>query len=114
MKTFNDLKFEPHGNRGEDFPLAAFVQDETLVGVGAVQARLDFDNDYGISVLTGSEFFHISEAEPYELGLFHKGHLVYDDDLFTDVIGFCDEKRVTEIMAYIQEKTEKDATQTTL
>lgn len=104
MKTFNDLEFKPHGCAGDLFPPAILIQDETRVGDDSRQARMDFDNGYGISVVTGSSFFHIDENGPYEVALFNRGHIGYDDDRFIDVVGYCDEDAVTELMAYIQAK----------
>lgn len=111
MKTFKDLEFKPHGNRGVDF-LDEFVditliQDETKISGEAVQARLDFDNGYGVSVLTGSSFFHIDEDGPYEMALFKNGHIHYirdtDDKTFEDVVDYCDEEEITHLMKVIQE-----------
>ena len=60
MKRFKDLEFEPH-------PL----------GLGS-QARITFDNGYGVSVLLG-ESFYSDGVSSYELGGFGPGGL--DEDL---------------------------------
>lgn len=88
MKTFNDLDFEVHNNITIGF---------------ATHARLDFDNGHGISVITGYHAYGEGDT-PYEAALFSGGHLAYDDDLFVDVVGHCDEDAITKLMAYIQEK----------
>ncbi len=89
MKTFNDLKFNLHPKRGLD-----------------TQAIMFFDNGYGISVITGEYAYGYGER-PYECAVI-KGNnenweITYDTPITNDVIEYCDEKEVTEIMKQIQE-----------
>lgn len=90
MKTFKDLVFNKHFN----FPSFA------------TQAKMFFPNGYGISVVTG-EFAYSNRENPYECGVL-KGNsdewsLTYDTPITNDVIGYCNEEKVTEIMKQIQE-----------
>ena len=89
MKTFNDLKFKPHRNPGFD-----------------TQSVMFFDNGYGISVITGERAYG-DDKSPYECAVI-KGNkenwsIVYDTPITNDVIGYCDEDKITEIMKQIQE-----------
>lgn len=87
MKTFKDLKFEPHkGLKG-----------------GAKQAVIFFPNGYGASVVTGDKFFYTSPGRPYELAVLDKDfNLVYDTPVTDDVVGHCTEEMVTELLHQIQ------------
>jgi hypothetical protein len=88
MKTFKDLKFEPH----------------KVLSVGAKQAVLLFPNGYGASVVTGSSFFYTSPSHPYELAVLDKDYnLVYDTPITNDVIGHCTEENITQLLKDIQE-----------
>lgn len=66
-------------------------------------AGLDFDNGYGVSVVTGvlalgtSDKAHEGSA-PYEIAVTKNGKLCYDTGITNDVIGYCTEDEVTEIM----------------
>jgi hypothetical protein len=91
MKTFDDLEFFPHPND-------PFEQSK--------QARLDFPNGYGVSVITGY-FAYSTDEEPYEVAVMYKGQLCYDTPVTEDVIGFCTPSRVTVIMRQVQELPEK-------
>lgn len=96
MKTFKDLKFEPH-------PL------------GGKCAYFRFDNKRAVSVITGDGFL-TSDDKPYEVGfikLDHKLGCVYldrdsnsvalvEDADHNDVAGYCTEDEVTLIMKAIQ------------
>ena len=57
MKTFKDLVFYEHPGSSN-----------------MIQARLNFDNGYGISVIKG-EFAYGDENCPYEIAVLHNGHL---------------------------------------
>ena len=81
---FEDLEFKTHG-----------------IGGDATQARVDFDNGYGASVITGS-MFYTSESHPYELAVFHGGHLTYTSGITDDVLGRLDKDEVMEYLAKIE------------
>jgi len=87
MKTFEDLEFNVHPN--------------SLFGFNG-QAKMDFDNGYGVSVITG-EYAYTSELEPYEIAILHDGIITYDTHISDDVIGYCTQEKVTEIMKQVQE-----------
>jgi hypothetical protein len=86
MKTFKDLVFEQH----------------RVVGFGT-QAKLTFDNGYGISVITGESAYGGGDA-PYEAAVLNKsGGLCYSTDVTDDVMGHLNEDSVTDKMKQIQE-----------
>ena len=85
MKTFDDLKFTKHP-----------------IGVG-VQARIQFDNGYGASVVQG---YYINGGDKglYELAVLdNEGHVTYDTPIANDVIGYLTEEEVTNVLKQIQE-----------
>jgi hypothetical protein len=51
------------------------------------QARIDFPNGYGASVVTGA-IFYTSPDCPYELAVFKGGDLCYTTPITNDVIGY--------------------------
>lgn len=86
MKTFNDLKF-----------------NRTTTPFGFIdRARLQFPNGYGISVIRGT-YSYRGDEELYECAVLKDNRLCYDTPITSDVIGYCDEDKVTEIMKQIQE-----------
>ena len=85
MKTFNDLIFKQHPN-----------------WMSGTQARMDFPNGYGISVITG-EYAYSDNEHPYEVAVMEHGSLCYNTPITDDVIGYLDADGVTEIMKQIQE-----------
>ena len=85
MKTFNDLEFKPHPN----------------VGMG-IQARIQFDNGFGASVVKGPYTYGGDEGL-YELAVLDKtGDLTYDTPITNDVLGHLTEEGVTNILSQIQ------------
>lgn len=101
MKTFKDLNFVPHPNR--------------FMGFGEV-ARLNFDNGYGISVITGNEGSGFAfngvygdSEHPYEVAVLWNGELTYETPITDDVIGYQTEADVEDLMRQIQELPEKKA-----
>ena len=87
MKTFKDLDFQPHPNLGH---------------VGGIQARIQFKNEYGASVVR-SEFTYGGSDGLYELAVLGKdGHITYDTPITNDVIGYLKPEEVTKIMQQIQ------------
>jgi hypothetical protein len=90
MKNFNDLVFEPH----------------KTVGYGT-QAKMQFGNGYGISVITGVSAYGEGDA-PYEAAvLLGDGGLCYDTPVTDDVMGHLNASSVTEKMKLIQELPKK-------
>lgn len=87
MKTFDDLKFDPHSR--------------SYVGFDK-HAKMQFENGYGISVITGASAY-TSEGAPYEVAVLHNNRLTYTTPITDDVIGHCTQERVTEIMKRIQQ-----------
>ena len=93
MKTFKDLVFKPNS-----------------VGNGFL-ARMDFDNNYGISVVKfrGSYGF---EQDLWEVAVMYKGELSYSTPItyhvlgLHDVLGFQTDEDVTSVMKQIQELKE--------
>jgi len=85
MKEFKDLVFNVH-------PSMMFN----------TQAKMEFDNGYGISVITGRGAYG-NETHPYEVAVLKDGFICYNTPITNDVIGWLDAKGVTEIMKKIQE-----------
>lgn len=86
IKTFEDLEFKLHGWAPDSF-----------------HAVLNFDNNYGVSVLFGDTFYSNTALSTYEVGILYKNFLCYTIPLTDDVIGYCTESEVTEIMKKVQE-----------
>jgi hypothetical protein len=84
MKEFKDLEFKNKKN------------------IDAKHAILEFDNEYGVSVITGGNAYG-STVAPYELAVLKYGDLCYDTDITSDVIGYLTSDKVTEYMKLIQE-----------
>lgn len=87
MKEFKDLDFKKNSN-------SVFGLDE--------HAEIHFDNDYGVSVITGSSAY-TSSTKPYEVAVLYKGGITYNTHITDNVVGYCNEQRVTEIMKQVQE-----------
>lgn len=85
MKTFDDLKFYPHG-----------------WAVDAKHAVLHFDNGYGCSVLIGNDFYS-DGIETYELAVLHDDLICYDTPITDDVLGYLTKEEVTIVMKKIQQ-----------
>ncbi len=85
MKTFKDLEFNKH----------KLSEDEQ-------HARMDFENGYGISVIT---LFYLDEDAPYEAAIMRGGHIWFEADI-ADIthnpINGINGEQVTEIMVKIQ------------
>ena len=91
-KTFNDLKFHA---------------DTDFHPFGSIsRARLFFPNGYGVSVIIGS-FSYGGDEGLYECAVLKgkegNSELCYSTPITDDVIGYCDEDKVTEIMKQIQD-----------
>ena len=85
MKQFKDLEFKKLG-----YPH------------NGVQARINFDNGYGASVVS-HEFSYGGKSGLYELAVLDKdGNITYDTPVTNDVIGHLTSENVTETMLFIQ------------
>ena len=82
MKEFKDLVFLSHG-----------------IGNG-VQARMDFNNDFGISVIK----FKGSYGYPnlWEAAVFYKENITYNTDITNCVLGNQSDDDITLLMKQIQ------------
>ena len=87
MKNFNDLVFKTHPNLGH---------------IGGIQARMDFDNGFGVSVVQ-SPYTYGGDRGLYELAVFKDGHIHYDNPVANgDVVGYLRPEDVTDAMSLIQ------------
>ena len=84
MKNFNDLEFTGHP-------------------YGGAKASMDFDNGYGVSVITGIEWYSNGTHLDYELAIVKGSELVYGDLTNGDVLGYLSKDDVTDIMKKVQE-----------
>ncbi len=91
VKTFADLEFKPHS-----------------IGNG-LQARMDFENGYGVSVVRFMIMFgggygsYTDNESQWELAIFKNGHICYDSGITDDVMGRLSADEVTDIMRQAQE-----------
>ena len=85
LKTFDDLIFEEHPNH-----------------MGGVQARIEFNNGYGASVVC-TPYTYGGSNGLYELAVLDSdGHLTYDTPVTDDVIGHLTKEEVTNLLIEIQ------------
>ena len=85
MKTFEDLKFEPHAT-----------------GLGGVMSRIYFENGYGASVVC-TPYTYGGDKGLYELAVLNNdGELTYDTPITNDVEGHLTEADVTKLLEQIQ------------
>lgn len=87
MKTFKDLKFEEHY-------FSPFCKE-------AKQAKMNFENGFGVSVLFGNCFYS-NGRNTYEVAVLKNGGLCYDTEITTDVLGHLTKSEVTEVMKKVQ------------
>lgn len=93
MKEFKDLLFKEHPN-----------------GMGGFQARMEFENGYGVSVVCGeylystprTNLYAASMYEAYEVAILKNGSLCYDTPITDDVIGYVPAEEVSKIMGLVQ------------
>ena len=85
MKTFKDLEFNTH-------PSAPYLDE---------QAKMEFDNKYGISVVNGQGAY-CSEGT-YEVGVLFEGALTYDTHITNDVIGYLSDADVKSTLKEIEQ-----------
>ena len=89
MKTFKDLEFKQHPSSIAEFDMG-------------VQARFDFDNGFGVSVVKGPHTYGGKDGL-YELAVFKDGEIHYDNQIANgDVVGYLREEAVTDAMLVIQ------------
>jgi hypothetical protein len=93
VKTFDDLIFEKH------------IYND-LKGISKVfndnyQARMTFENGYGVSVLCGSMFYS-NGVDSYELAVLYDDEINYDSGLTDDVLGYISAEEVTRVMSELQ------------
>lgn len=86
MKTFKDLEFTEHPY--------TFGFD--------TQAAINFENHYGVSVITGKNAYS-SDTEPYEVAVLYQGELCFLTPITDDCIGYQTEEGVTDIMLKVQQ-----------
>lgn len=98
-KTFKDLVFVPHPITREIQKLPLYFGKEYTE---AKQAKMEFENNYGISVLFGTMFYS-NGVDTYEVGILKNGRMCYTTPITNDVIGNITEEEVTDIMREIQE-----------
>ncbi len=91
MKTFKDLKFEPHS-------LAKSGLDKYK---DAKHATETFENGYGVSVIFGSCFYSNGQ-DTYEVAVLFGDSITYNTDITDGVIGYLSEDEVTEVMSKVQ------------
>ena len=88
MKKFQDLEFE----QINDAPF--------MIGK---QARMTFENGYGVSVVSHT-YSYGGKNGLFEIGVLDKdGSLTYDTPVTNDVIGYLTEEDVTDVMKQVQE-----------
>lgn len=87
MKKFEDLEFE--------------MLDDAPHMVGK-QARLQFDNGFGVSVVSHT-FSYGGKDGLFEVAVLDKdGKLTYETSVTNDVIGYLEPHEVSEIMEQVQ------------
>ena len=82
MKKFEDLQFRTHSI------------------YKGLQARMDFNNGYGVSVVK----FRGSYGFPnlWEVAIIYKGSITYNTHIADDVLGHLTEQDVTNVMKQVQ------------
>jgi len=86
MKTFKDLQFSEHHS-------------------SATSARMNFDNNYGVSVLLGSNFYS-NGVDTYEVGILYGDELTYSTSITDDVLPHQTKDEVSEVMKEVQKLTQ--------
>lgn len=87
MKNFDDLEFKPMHSNG-------------------IHAYLEFSNGYAVSVVSHDHSYGGGGNEGlYELAVAKDRTIVYDTPVTSDVEGYCDEDRISELMREVQKLT---------
>lgn len=95
--TFNDLKFEPHDVAKES--IGSRFENRYK---NAVQARVDFPNGYGASIIGGADGFYGDGVETFEVAVFAHGHLCYTTPITDDVLGWQSKEDVSRVLQEIE------------
>jgi hypothetical protein len=85
MKTFKDLRF-----KSKKIPKP----------FDGSQAVLNFENNYGISVING--FGAYCGKNTFEVAILFNGDLCYDTEITNDVLPYQTEENITDIMIKLQ------------
>jgi len=72
------------------------------VGLGRKQARMEFDNNYGASIMTGAGTFS-NKDKPYELAVLYCKSLCYTTNITSDVLGWLTEHEVNQVLNDIKQ-----------
>lgn len=67
---------------------------------GVVYARFNFDNNYGISVVHGPNFY--CDKDTYEVAVLRNNCLYYDTPITDDVLGYQTPEDIDKIMTELQ------------
>lgn len=67
---------------------------------GIIQARINFNNNYGISVVNGPNFY--CDQDTYEVAVLRNNCLYYDTPITDDVLGYQTPEDIDEIMKELQ------------
>ena len=68
-----------------------------------IQMSFYFKNNYGISIIN---YGYSDNDSPFECALLYNGKLAYDE-VFEDVIGYCDADECKGLMKYVSKKEDK-------
>ena len=104
MKTFDDLKFEPHPIAVQAEELRDELPESLLMEyLGATQAVEYFDNGYGISVVCGRAFYS-NGRDTYEAAALRGDDIDYDNPIVSNgVAGNLTAEEVSGVMRGLQE-----------
>ena len=90
---FSKLEFKPH------------------LGGEGVQARINFDNGYGASIVQ-TKYSYGHEKGLYELAVMRNGFICYDTPITNDVIGYLNKLEVEELLIRIKNLSDRDYSDT--
>ncbi len=66
-------------------------------------ARVNFNNGYGVSLVTGDDLFCCDDERPYEAAVLKDDELCYDTSLTSDVLGYQTAEDVEELLKKVSE-----------
>lgn len=103
-KTFDDLVFEqwPAGAPQEQkyYSMDPYYKDSR-------QAKMEFPNGWGISVLFGERFYS-DGVSTYEAAVLRHGKVCYSTPITDDVLGWKSRAEISRIMEEIQKLPDND------